>query len=172
MKIIVWLACTLCLLQAEAFAQYAPHRLEARGDSAVALRAAGWSPIRLAKWSTLLAATGAAVYGFMENRTADREYENIERLCEATPSQCATRPGSREYADPALESRYQKIVERDDRAKRALLASQVGLATSVLLFIIDLPEGSTPDDIPYDPRPLRFGMRTDQLELGLHFAVR
>lgn len=171
MKIVLSLVCGLCLVHANAFAQRAPSRLEAHADSALALRA-GWSPVRLAKWSTLFAATGAAVYGFTQNRTADREYEDIERLCEETPTQCATKPGSSEYADPALESRYQRVVQRDDRAKLALLAGQVGLAASVLLFIMDLPEGSTPDDIPYDPRPLRFGVRADQLQLSLHLAVR
>lgn len=116
---------------------------------------------RIAKWTTLLASAGAAGYGFTENRAADREYEELERICEGNPALCEKQPASEAYADAALEARYQRIVDRDDRARLALLAGQVGIAASVVLFILDLPDQSTPEDIPYDPKPLRVGLRRD-----------
>jgi hypothetical protein len=167
------LLCALVLslvVASPAMAQHAAMKLESSQDTAV--NRPQWSPLRVAKWSSLLASTGAAVYGFAQNRVADREYEDIERFCQNDPAACATRPGSSEYADPALEARYQSVVQRDDRARIALLAGQVGLAASVLMFILDLPESTTPDDIPYDPRPLRLTNGSRGLEVGLHFEVR
>ena len=163
-----------CLLSASmstpAMAQRAQQRFEVDRDSAV--NAPSWSVLRVAKWTTLLASTGAAVYGFTQNRVADREYEDIERLCQNEPVTCALKPGISEYADPALESRYQSVVDRDDRARLALLAGQIGLAATVLMFILDLPNNTTPEDIPYDPRRIRLGMRDGEVSVGLVIRVR
>jgi hypothetical protein len=161
----------VCCVSAPAFAQRAPMRIEAAQDTVREARG-GWSVIRVAKWSAALASAGAAAYGFMENRAADREYEDIERACEAAPLACATTTEGGTYADPALETRYQSVLQRDDRAQVALLAGQIGLAASVLLFILDLPEGTTPDDIPYEPRPLRLGLRAGQVQLAVQLPVR
>lgn len=129
-----------------------------------------WPVARIAKWSTLLASTGAVAYGFTQNRTADREYQEIEQLCHDTPETC-TVTGDGHYTDAGLEARYQSVVRRDDRAQMALLAGQVGIAASVLLFILDLPENTTPEDIPYDPRPIRFGARAQQMTVGVYLSV-
>jgi hypothetical protein len=165
-------AALFCLITpAAANAQRAPSRVEAAPDT-VRVQRSGWSVIRVAKWTTVLASAGAAAYGFMENREADREYEDIERVCEAAPASCVTTVEGGSYADAALETRYQNVLQRDDRAQFALLAGQIGLAASVLLFILDLPESTTPDDIPYDPRPLRLDVRAGQLQLGVKLPVR
>ena len=127
-------------------------------------------PLRIAKWATFLTSAGAAGYGFAQNRVADREYEDLERICEGNPALCEKVDDSDVYADAAMERRYQQIVERDDRARLALLAGQLGILASVALFIIDLPKSSTPEDIPYEPKPLRFGLGRDgsaQLQLDL-----
>ena len=153
----------LSTLASPAIAQRAEQRFEEQQDTIAPLRG-GWSVVRIAKWGTLLASAGTLAYGFNQNRLADREYEDIERLCQSSPVACENRPDSDAYADPALESRYQDVVRRDDRARLALLAGQVGLAASVLLFILDLSEGSLPHDIPYDPRPLR-------VSVGAHTVV-
>ena len=118
-------------------------------------------PLRVAKWTTFLASTGTAGYGFAQNRVADRDYEELERLCEGSPALCEKMTGGDAYADVAMERRYQEIVKRDDRARLALLAGQLGILASVALFILDLPKNSTPEDIPYDPKPLRFGLGSD-----------
>ncbi len=120
-----------------------------------------WRPMRLAKWTTLLVSSGAAAYGFTQNRTADREYDALERECEADPVACRKLPDSDVYEDVALEQRYQKIVDRDAHARTALLAGQIGLVATVVMFIIDIPDRESPEDIPYEPRPIRFGLRRD-----------
>lgn len=120
-----------------------------------------WRPMRLAKWTTLLVSGGAAAYGFAQNRTADREYEQLERECAASPLVCRKLPDSDVYEDAALEQRYQQIVDRDAHARTALLAGQIGLVASVVMFIIDLPNRVSPEDIPYDPKPFRLGLRSD-----------
>ena len=152
-------------------AQQRDVRFVEAGTERAALQS-GWSIIRVAKWTTLLASTGAAAYGFTQNRSADREYEAIERECNATPALCTRRPETDEYTNVALEQRYQNVVERDDRARLALLAGQLGIAASVIMFIIDLPDQTTPDDIPYDPN-LRFNLRSDggaELGFRIHTA--
>lgn len=159
------IGCALVLLltfTASASAQHASNRFASVQDTAIRV-GSSWSPIRIAKWSTLLASTSAAAYGFAQNRIADRDYEDIERQCLATLSSCDRKTGSDVYADATLEERYQTVVRRDDRAKVALLAGQVGLAASVLMFIIDLPKGTGPQDIPYEPHPLQVGFTSGQL---------
>ena len=108
-----------------------------------------------------------------ENRSADRAYEDIERLCLDTPEACKRRLDNDAYEDAALEARYQDVVKRDDRARFALLAGQVGIAASVLLFILDLPGHPAAEDIPYNPRPLRLGLdRTGAIHVGLRLDTR
>jgi hypothetical protein len=129
-----------------------------------------WRPMRIVKWTSLIASTGAAAYGFSQNRVADREYEQLERDCEAAPFSCAKASESGPYLDTALEQKYQRILERDEDAKVALLAGQIGIAASVIMFIIDLPDRDDPEDIPYEPRPVRFGLSRDgraQLDVRL-----
>jgi hypothetical protein len=131
-----------------------------------------WRPLRLAKWTTLLVAGGAAAYGFTQNRTADREYEQLERDCADSPVSCQKVPGSETYMNLALEQRYQKIVDRDAHARTALLAGQIGIAASVIMFIIDLPDRESPEDIPYEPKPIRVGLGRDgRTELGMHWRL-
>lgn len=120
-----------------------------------------WRPMRIVKWTALFASTGAAAYGFAENRVADREYEELELECDAVPTSCGKVADGDAYLNPALEARYQRILERDDNAQLALLAGQIGIAASVIMFIIDLPEGENTEDIPYEPKPFRFGLGRD-----------
>lgn len=143
-------------LQAQEIEKRFPAQDSGRADVRYALR-----PLRIAKWTTLVASTGAAAYGFTQNRRADRDYQQLERECEAAPLSCLKGPDGETYANAELEARYQRIVDRDDRARLALLGGQVGIAASVIMFIIDLPDRTTPEDIPYDPKPYRVGLRRD-----------
>lgn len=131
-----------------------------------------WSPLRVAKWSTLTIATAAVVYGFTQNRRADREYADIERVCQDIPNRCIRQADSDAFADQALESRYQTVVRRDQRARVALLAGQLGLAASVVLFVLDLPGSSSPPGIPYNPKPLRLSVDRSAVRIGWVVAVR
>jgi len=116
--------------------------------------------LKVAKWSTLLGSGAALGYGIIANRQADRDYEEIERICAATPERC-TRLTNGQYADADLEARYRDVVDLDDRAKLSLTAGQVGLAASLVLFILDLPSDPGTEDIPYEPGKLRIGSRAD-----------
>jgi hypothetical protein len=171
MRAIIVIGAMSAMMAAPCLAQRAPARFATSQDSVRVVRD-GWTPIRIVKWTTALASAGTVAYGFVQNRDADREYEEIELMCKNDITLCATNPGSNEYADPALEARYNAVLERDERAQLALLAGQIGLAASVLLFILDLPEGTTTDDIPYDPSPLRLGMRAEQVELAIHLRIQ
>lgn len=129
-----------------------------------------WRPMRIVKWTALIASAGAAGYGFAQNRVADEDYERLEMECEEAPTSCAKVAGSDAYANPVLEQRYQRILKRDENARTALLAGQIGIAASVIMFIIDLPARESPEDIPYEPNPVRFGLSRDgraQLEMRL-----
>ena len=129
-------------------------------------------PLRIAKWTTLLASAGAAAYGFSQNRVADDEYAELEQLCEGNPGLCQKAADGSAYADAGMERRYQEIVDRDRNARVALLGGQIGILASVALFILDLPKNTTPDDIPYEPRRFRVGLGRDggavlQLRVGV-----
>jgi hypothetical protein len=141
-------------------AQRADYAFRLEQDTTHDVRSA-WRPMRIAKWASLIASTGAAAYGFSQNRLADRDYERLERECDEAPNSCAKATGSDTYLDVALEQRYQRILDRDEDARLALLAGQIGIAASVVMFIIDLPDHASPEDIPYDPKPVRFGLSRD-----------
>jgi hypothetical protein len=152
---------------ADAQAQRASDAFRAVQDTARDARPA-LRPMRVAKWATFLASTGAAAYGFTQNRVADRDYEELERECDDAPASCTKASGSEAYLNPALEQRYQRILDRDETAKVALLAGQIGIAASVIMFIVDLPDREEPEDIPYEPKPMRFGLSGDgRAELNL-----
>lgn len=129
--------------------------------------------LRVAKWSTLALTTGAAAYGFSANRMADADYASLEQSCQDQRLVCARRTGAA-YADADLERRYQNVLSMDNRARTALIASQVGVAATVVMFVIDLRHNRPPKDIPYKPRALELMPRSDgglQLRLTLPLPV-
>lgn len=117
-----------------------------------ALRPGGIRPIAVAKWSTLIGAAGAAAYGFIRNDQADDLYRDLELACNADRAVCGLRTSDGAYADPQLEAMYQDVLDRDRTSQRALIASQVGVAIGVVLFLLDLRSDDRPEDIPYEPR--------------------
>lgn len=120
-----------------------------------------WSALRIAKWTLAAAAAAAAGYGYYENRRADDRFERLEQTCVAEPERCdATLPDG-SYADAELEAEFQAIRAMDRRARTGLLAGQIGVAASVVLFIIDLRQDSAPENIPYDPRRFEVGRSRD-----------
>jgi hypothetical protein len=126
--------------------------------------------IRVGKWVSLGAATGAAAYGLVANREADRRYTDLERLCEAAPERCGSRSANGAFTDAALEREYQDIARLDNRAKYSLLGAQAAVITGVVLFILDLPRGHGGEDIPYKPPRLQVGY-DEQARLELRFRI-
>ncbi|MBR9989715.1 MAG: hypothetical protein KFH98_08175 [Gemmatimonadetes bacterium] len=129
-----------------------------------------WRLLRVAKWTTAAGGTGLAVWGVVNNRRADELFEELERECLVDPDRCDDRLPDGAYADGALESRYQDVRHLDRQARSALIAGQVGLAASVVLFILDLRNSAGPANIPYEPRriditPSRDGGLTMRLNL-------
>jgi hypothetical protein len=111
------------------------------------------------------------VIGFTLNSSADDLYDDLERACVADPLVCRLRTPDGAYRSEELESRYQRVLDRDAGARTALLASQIGVATSVVLFILDLRNARGPEDIIYEPRTLEVSPRRDggvELRLNLH----
>lgn len=107
--------------------------------------------LRIAKWTTLLASAGIAAYGFQVNGEADGLYADLEAVCNSDPDRCASRHGDGSFADQELEDRYQRVLSLDRRARIALVTGQLGLAASVLLFVLDIDADAAPPDIPYVP---------------------
>jgi hypothetical protein len=139
------------------------------GDSA--FRSARRPFVTVSKWLTLGAAAGAAAWGITSNREADRRYEDLERLCVSDPGRCRARSSSGAFSDPTLEQEYQAILNLDDRAKLALAAAEISVATSVVLFIIDLPRNTRGEDIPYHPPRLQLGV-DNRSRLVLGYRIR
>ncbi|HUF49960.1 MAG TPA: hypothetical protein VMN60_03945 [Longimicrobiales bacterium] len=111
-----------------------------------------WRPVRVAKWSTVGVAVGAALYGLANNQRADDAYEQLERLCQADRTRCASRTAGGPYTDLVLEAEYQRIRVLDRRARTGLVVGQAAVAASVVLFILDLRNERAPPNIPFEPR--------------------
>ncbi len=104
----------------------------------------------ISKWAALAAAGGAAAYGFRVNARADREFAELEGICSRDVQRCLDRNPDGSFADPELEALFQEVVRLDDQARTALILGQVGIAVSLVLFILDLDDRGAPD-IPYVP---------------------
>jgi hypothetical protein len=113
--------------------------------------------IRVAKWATLVAALGSAAYGLSAQHTAGEKYDELELRCQAEPARCQHRNPDGSYTDPDLERLYQEALDRDRASKISLIGSQVGLAASVVLFMLDMRDDDTPRNIPYEPSRFRVG---------------
>jgi len=174
-------ALLLFLVIAPALAPVAPAAAQERAPSRFAAAEPGetpavqspsFRPLRIAKWSTAVLTAAVAGIGVASYMRADDRYAALERACVESPEACAERLPNGAYADPRLEAMYQDVLRYDSRARLALIGSQVGLAASVVLFILDLRDDTTPPNIPYDPRPLRVGPSRDGgVEFGFGVPV-
>jgi hypothetical protein len=131
----------------------------------------GLHPMRIAKWSVLAVAAGAGVYGFIRNNEADDRFRELEELCQAEQFRCSLRTLGGAYEDAEFERMYQDIRRLDDRSHVALLASQIGVATGVVLFLLDLGNSDSPDDIPWVPGGLELRPVQDGVEVALRFPI-
>jgi len=140
-------------------------------DSGAARAAAGFPRLRVAKWSTLTLATAAGIYGFVESARADDRYDELDSLCADAPLDCARRTPAGAYQDPQLEALYQTVRKHDRRAHYALIAGQVGFATSVVFFLLDLGNARPPRDIPWVPQALHVERTRDGVSFGLRLPL-
>lgn len=123
----------------------------------------------LAKWGTLGLSIGASAYGFHVNGQADDQFQEIQAICTSAPERCETRASDGSFADEELEARYQEVLDKDRNARAALILAQVGLAATIVLFVLDLDGGETPPDIPFDPPKLSFS--PDRTEVSWSVAL-
>lgn len=110
-----------------------------------------WRPLRIAKWAAAAGSAGAALYGFSVSRRAEAGHTRLEEACQAEPDVCRERLPGGAYADAELEAMYQDVRALDRRARASLLLGQVGVATTVLLFLLDLRNDRPPPNIPWEP---------------------
>jgi hypothetical protein len=157
--------CVPAVLSAQVVGTELPARTEAPGPSP-------WRFLRVAKWAALTGAAGAAAYGFIHNGRADDRFRELERQCESDPVVCRDRLPDGSYRDPDFEAVYQDVLELDRRSRVALIAGQVGIATSVVLFLLDLGNERRPPDIPFNPGRLQLHPDPNgRVHLTLRFAV-
>lgn len=169
--------CALCLLLAPpAEAQQAQERFPGNGAEAAEdaengrlQNGAGWTPVRIAKWSSVGVAVAAAGVGLVSHERAADRYDALEVTCREEPERCGERLPGGEFADEELERLFQDVVELDRRARLGLIVSQAGVAAAVVLFILDMRGDSGPDNVPYDPHRLQLGPNPDG---GLDLSVR
>jgi hypothetical protein len=152
----------------------APARFSsAAREEAIALpEQPSFRPLRVAKWSTAVLTAAAAGFGLAAHSRADELYRQLEEACAADPHACSERLPDGAYADPELEALYQDVLRQDSRARLMLVGSQIGVAATVLFFILDLREDSTPPNIPFDPQRLRLAPRSGGgVEVGVAVPV-
>lgn len=128
--------------------------------------------VEIGKWTSGGLAVAAGAWAFLIQHDAEDRYEALEAFCAESPQVCADVNEAGEYNDGALESRYQDIRQDYRNARWVLIGAHVLAATSVVLFIVDLPRSSTPENVPYEPPALRVGARADgALEATLTYPV-
>lgn len=169
--------CTLgLLLPHAAHAQQAQERFLGTGAEAAEevengrlQNGAGWTPVRIAKWSSVGVAVAAAGVGLVSHERAADRFDALEATCSEQPERCGERLPGGEFADEELERLFQDVVELDRRARYGLIVSQAGIAAAVVLFILDMRGDSGPDNVPYDPGRLQLGPNSVG---GLDLSVR
>lgn len=127
---------------------------------APAVRATRWRPLAIAKWGVLGATAVAAVYGLSASIEADGLYDRISQICASDAGRCAVLPEGG-YADEEVARLDRDAHELDERARHGLLATQIGVAATLALFILDLRDGGPPPNVPYVPPQLRVGFGRD-----------
>ena len=173
MKRMMYAVCALLLASAPStlIAQVAEPQQPRSSTNEVA-EPSPWRPLRIAKWTAVAASAGAAAYGFVTNARADDRFSELERACQSDPVRCRDRLPDGRYRDAGLESAYQDVRDLDRRSRIALIAGQLGIATSVVLFLLDLGNERRPPDIPYNPRLDIAPGRAGGIELRLSWAAR
>lgn len=138
-------------------AAIAPLDAVAQSTQASAARSE-WRPVRVAKWALLATAVGFGVYALRHSNEAGEAYDALHRACALNEPRCALEEGR--YADPMLETLYQRTLREDRLARRGIVGGQVALLGSVGLFIYDLRNARGPRDIPYPTgRAMAAGIR-------------
>lgn len=128
-------------------------------------------PMGVAKWSVLASTATAAVYGVAASMAADDHYTRIERLCADDATRCEKNEGNGRYLDPEVDRLDRRAEKLDRTARIGLLASQIGAAASVVLFILDLRDTGAPPNVPYTPSGLRLSLSATGLQLTVSTAV-
>lgn len=109
----------------------------------------------VAKWIGLGTTLGLGVLGFVAHRQAEDNFDRLEEICDSDPPRCRAFNADGSYADAELEALFQSVLDRDAAARVYLIGAQLGFAATVAFFIIDLKNGSAPENIPYEPKELR-----------------
>jgi len=140
-------------------------------DSAAARATSRFPKLRVAKWSTLTIGAAAGIFGFVESARADSRYNELDSRCAASPAACQLRTADGAYQDAEFEALYQSVRKHDRRAHNALIAGQVGVATSVVFFLLDLGNARPPSDIPWVPQDLRVRRTRDGVSVGVRLPL-
>ena len=123
----------------------------------------GWAG--LGKWVSLAGTIGVAGLGFSAHADADDRFAALEALCASDASRCrVTDDGT--YADAEAEALFQAVLDKDQEARVYLVGSQIGLAATVALFILDLRNPGGPENIPYDPETIRLHVTPGEVRLA------
>lgn len=124
---------------------------------------AGWG-----KYATLGVSGGFFALAGLAHASAEDRYSTLLSRCQGNSSLCILGLDGT-YLDRESETLYQQSLDGDDRARQWLLAAQVALGASALLWIIDLTQGSDdPENIPLVPLRVVAGPR--ETRIGVHLS--
>ncbi|MFS8638363.1 MAG: hypothetical protein FWJ74_09765 [Gemmatimonadota bacterium] len=141
-------------------AETAAQRVAVPVDRSRRARIGGWRPLSVAKWGMLGLTAVAAVYGLSASLEADGLYDRISEICATDASRCEALPEGG-YADDEVANLDRDARALDERARRGLLATQIGVAATLALFILDLRDSGPPPNVPYVPPQFRVGIGRD-----------
>lgn len=119
------------------------------------------------RWGGLLSAAGFTALAAIKHKDADIFFDGLLQRCRANSALC-TLGADGKYAGADEEILYQETIRLDRQARALLLAGEVSLVASGVMFLIDLVSGNQePENIPFTP--LRFQAHADGLSLGIQF---
>jgi hypothetical protein len=148
----------LLLLASAASAQIPAAPISSRSSPAL---------IKYGKWGLLAASVTMNILARQAHKDADDAFQVITDACFADRTRCATSSNGH-YADPLLESQFQRTLQRDRAARSWLIAGESALAGAAVGFIWELARrGSHPKNIPFDPE---VGSRNGSTTVGFRVA--
>lgn len=175
MRFLAIAACLSLAPPAAARAQYAAAPLESRTTETTRAMAE-FAPVPdivdgvrrwagLGKWVSLAGTIGVAGLGFAAHNEADNRFGALEALCASDADRCRlTDEGT--YVDAEAEALFRDVLDKDREARVYLVGSQIGLAATVTLFILDLKNDGGPENIPYEPETIRWHVKPGEVRLA------
>ena len=107
--------------------------------------------VKYGKWGLLAGSVAMNLLGLRAHNRAEDAFTFVTEACATDRTRCATLSNGA-YADPILESQYQRSLDYDSSARKWLIGGETALVGSAVMFIWELTRAkSRRENIPFEP---------------------